>query len=105
MLAGPKRELWWAWYVMVAFYGMYSVVFFGLSRTQPPGRPWLDPNATVDWFAEELRRGALQLSPVELAQRAVAGQRETRPNNRQPRGRRHRACFLLPIDAQAAQKV
>ena len=29
-----------------------SVVFFGLSRTQPPGQPWLDPNATVDWFAD-----------------------------------------------------
>ena len=51
-LTGPKRELWLAWYVTVAFYGMYSVIFFGLSRTQPPGRPWLDPNAAVGWFAD-----------------------------------------------------
>ena len=51
-LTGPKRELWLAWYVTVAFYGMYSVIFFGLSRTQPPGRPWLDPNETVAWFAD-----------------------------------------------------
>lgn len=51
-LSGPKRELWLAWYVMAAFYGLYSVVFFGLSRTQPPGRPWLDPDQTVVWFAD-----------------------------------------------------
>jgi hypothetical protein len=51
-LTGPKRELWLAWYVTVAFYGLYSVVFFALSRTQPPGRPWLDPNETVGWFAD-----------------------------------------------------
>jgi hypothetical protein len=51
-LRGPKRELWLAWYVTVAFYGMYSVIFFGLSRTQPPGRPHLDPDQTVAWFAD-----------------------------------------------------
>jgi hypothetical protein len=51
-LIGPKRELWLAWYVTVAFYGLYSVIFFGLSRTQPPGRPWLAPNEAVDWFAD-----------------------------------------------------
>ena len=51
-LSGPKRELWLAWYVTVAFYGMYSVIFFGLSRTQPPGQPWLEPNETVAWFAD-----------------------------------------------------
>jgi len=50
-LTGPKRELWAAWLVTVAFYGMYSVVFFGLSRTQPPGRPWLDPHQVMVWFA------------------------------------------------------
>ena len=51
-LRGPKRELWLAWYVTVAFYGLYSVVFFGLSRTQPPGRPFLDPDQTVAWLAD-----------------------------------------------------
>jgi len=51
-LRGPKRELWLAWYVTVAFYSLYSVVFFGLSRTQPPGRPFLDPGQTVAWFAD-----------------------------------------------------
>jgi hypothetical protein len=51
-LAGPKRELWLAWYITVAFYTLYSVVFFGLSRTQPPGRPWLGPAGTLTWFAD-----------------------------------------------------
>jgi hypothetical protein len=51
-LRGPKRELWLAWYVTVAFYSLYSVVFFVLARAQPPGRPWLDPDQTVAWFAD-----------------------------------------------------
>ena len=51
-LTGPKRELWLAWYVTVAFYGLYTVVFFGLSRTQPPGRPHLDPDQAVAWLAD-----------------------------------------------------
>jgi hypothetical protein len=50
-LAGPKRELWLAWYITVAFYALYSVVFFGVTRTQPPGRPYLDPEQVVGWFA------------------------------------------------------
>ena len=48
----PKRELWFAWYSTVAFYSLYSVVFFVLTRTQPPGQPWLEPEQTVDWFAD-----------------------------------------------------
>ncbi len=51
-LRGPKRELWLAWYVTVAFYGLYTVVFFGLSRTQPPGRPDLGADQAVAWFAD-----------------------------------------------------
>ena len=48
----PKRELWFVWYSTVAFYSLYSVVFFVLTRTQPPGRPWLTPEQTVGWFAD-----------------------------------------------------
>jgi hypothetical protein len=48
----PKRELWFVWYSTVAFYGLYTVVFFVLTRTQPPGRPWLNPEQTVHWFAD-----------------------------------------------------
>jgi hypothetical protein len=51
-LRGPKRELWLAWYVTVAFYVLYSVVFFTMSRTQPPGQPDLTPEQTVTWFAD-----------------------------------------------------
>lgn len=51
-LRGPKRELWFAWYVTVAFYGLYSVVFFGLTRTQPPGKASMGPDEAVSWFAE-----------------------------------------------------
>jgi hypothetical protein len=50
-LDDPKRELWFAWYVTVAFYSLYSVVFFPLTRTQPPGKPWLEPDQVVGWFA------------------------------------------------------
>jgi hypothetical protein len=48
----PKRELWFTWYSTVAFYSLYTVVFFLLTRTQPPGKPWLDPHQTVDWLAD-----------------------------------------------------
>jgi len=47
-----KRELWFMWYSAVAFYSLYTVVFFILTRTQPPGRPWLTPDQAVAWFAD-----------------------------------------------------
>jgi hypothetical protein len=47
----PKRELWFVWYSTVAFYSLYSVVFFLLTRTQPPGKPWLTPEQAVEWFS------------------------------------------------------
>jgi hypothetical protein len=48
----PKRELWFAWYSTVAFYSLYSVVFFVITRTQPPGRPWVGPEQAVEWFSD-----------------------------------------------------
>jgi hypothetical protein len=48
----PKRELWFAWYATVAFYSLYTVVFFILTRTQPPGQPWYGPDQVVAWFAD-----------------------------------------------------
>ena len=56
-LTGPKRELWLAWYVTVAFYGMYSVIFFGLSRTQPPG-PAVARSRTRRWTGSPTATGA-----------------------------------------------
>ena len=40
LLDDPKRELWLAWYTTIAFYSLYTVVFFIIPRTQPPGKPW-----------------------------------------------------------------
>jgi hypothetical protein len=48
----PKRELWFAWYATVAFYSLYSIVFFVLTRTQPPGQPSYGPDQVVGWFAD-----------------------------------------------------
>ena len=50
LLDDPKRELWLAWYVTVGFYSLYTVIFFIVTRTQPPGKPWYDPNQVVGWF-------------------------------------------------------
>jgi hypothetical protein len=47
----PKRELWFAWYVMVVFYNLYGVLFFFVTQVQPPpGADWSTP-AIVDWFS------------------------------------------------------
>jgi len=48
---GPKRELWFAWYSTVTFYCLYGFLFFIVTKTQPPGKPWLDPQEVVQWFA------------------------------------------------------
>jgi hypothetical protein len=48
----PKRVLWFMWYATVAFYSLYSVVFFIITRTQPPGQPWYAPDQVVGWFAD-----------------------------------------------------
>lgn len=47
----PKRELWLAWYATVGFYSLYTVVFFVITRTQPPGKPWYSPVHVTEWFA------------------------------------------------------
>jgi hypothetical protein len=51
-LSDPKRELWFCWYCTIAFYSLYSVVFFLITRTQPPGKPWYTPHEVVGWFAD-----------------------------------------------------
>lgn len=50
-LDDPKRELWMAWGATVFFYNLYAIVFFIITRTQPPGKPWLSPPQVVGWFA------------------------------------------------------
>ncbi|ULE31678.1 hypothetical protein [Mycobacterium sp. IDR2000157661] len=46
----PKRELWFAWYVMVVFYNLYGVLFFLVTRVQPPPSPAWDTPMVVQWF-------------------------------------------------------
>ena len=46
----PKRELWFAWWVMVIFYQVYGVLFFFVTRVQPPPSPAWDTPTVVRWF-------------------------------------------------------
>lgn len=46
----PKRELWVAWWSMVVFYQFFGVIFFIVTRTQPPPNPALDVTGRVQWF-------------------------------------------------------
>jgi hypothetical protein len=46
----PKRELWFAWWVQVVFYQLFGLVFFVLTRTQPPPKPWWEAARVVQWF-------------------------------------------------------
>jgi hypothetical protein len=48
----PKRELWFAWYVMLIFYNLYGVLFFVVTRVQPPPSPAWDTPTVVQWFGE-----------------------------------------------------
>ncbi|WP_407939046.1 hypothetical protein [Mycolicibacterium fluoranthenivorans] len=50
MRHNPKRELWVAWWIMVVFYQFFGVIFFVVSRTQPPPNPALDVAGRVQWF-------------------------------------------------------
>ena len=53
-----KRELWLAWYTMVVFYQLFFLVFFVLTRTQPPPHPDWEPDRVAQWFADN-RTGLL----------------------------------------------
>ncbi len=54
----PKRELWIAWYTIIVFYNIFGIVFFGITRTQPPPPASLTPREIVEWFADN-RMGLL----------------------------------------------
>gem|GEM_PF-433409 len=48
----PKRELWFAWWMMVIFYNLYGLLFFVVTRVQPPPDPAWDVATVVEWFAD-----------------------------------------------------
>ncbi len=47
-----KCELWIGWWTLVVFYNLYGLLFFVVTRTQPPPRPSLDPAEVVRWFED-----------------------------------------------------
>ncbi len=46
----PKRELWFAWWVMVVFYNLYGLLFFLVTRVQPPPSPGWSTPMILHWF-------------------------------------------------------
>jgi len=46
----PKRELWIAWWTMLVFYQLFGLLFFVVTRTQPPPQPWWEPTRVAQWF-------------------------------------------------------
>ncbi|MGB8366169.1 MAG: hypothetical protein ACLQUZ_15055 [Rhizomicrobium sp.] len=46
----PKLEMWIAWWVIIAFYNVFTIAFFVLSRTQPPPKAWWALPHIVQWF-------------------------------------------------------
>lgn len=48
----PKLELWLAWYMIVVFYNIFGIVFFIVTRTQPPPKPYWELERVVQWFAD-----------------------------------------------------
>jgi hypothetical protein len=53
-----KIELWIGWWTLVVFYNLYGLLFFVITRTQPPPEPSLEPAQVVQWFADR-RHGLL----------------------------------------------
>lgn len=48
----PKLELWLAWYTIVVFYNFFGVIFFIVTRTQPPPKAWWGLPRIAQWFME-----------------------------------------------------
>lgn len=48
----PTFDLWFAWYAMVGFYNMFGIVFFIMTRTQPPPKAWWPAPRIVEWFTQ-----------------------------------------------------
>lgn len=46
----PKRELWFAWWTTIVFYQLFFLVFFVLTRTQPPPNPGWEAPRVARWF-------------------------------------------------------
>ena len=69
-----KRELWIGWWTLVVFYNLYGLLFFVITRTQPPPKPSLGPSEIVQWFARSALRPALR---VRRSSSSWAGRRRS----------------------------
>ena len=45
-----KADLWFSWIVIIAFYNVFTIAFFVLSRTQPPPKAWWPLAHIAQWF-------------------------------------------------------
>ena len=59
----PKRELWFAWWTLVVFYNLYSVVFFVVTTYPATAEPCLDTRQVVRWFDDRALGPARRASP------------------------------------------
>lgn len=48
----PNVDLWMAWYAVVGFYNMFGIIFFIVSRTQPPPKAWWGLPRVSQWFQD-----------------------------------------------------
>jgi hypothetical protein len=48
----PKWELWFAWWSMAIFYQLYGLLFFVVTRIQPPPEPSWEIPRVVQWFGD-----------------------------------------------------
>ena len=58
-----KLELWIGWWTLVVFYNLYGLLFFVITRTQPPPDPSSAPSEVVQWFADR-RHGLIYGYPI-----------------------------------------
>ncbi len=46
----PRRELWFAWWSQIAFYNVFTLSFFILTRTEPPESPAWSAQRVTQWI-------------------------------------------------------
>jgi hypothetical protein len=48
----PKAEMWLIWWAMVAFYQVFGIVFFAMTRVMPPPKPFWSEARIAQWFSD-----------------------------------------------------
>lgn len=47
-----RAEMMLAWIAVVSFYQLYTIIFFVMTHTQPPPKPWWNAEQIVQWFTQ-----------------------------------------------------